>query len=57
MPRQSTRHNYRSRREKNALTARYARLVGLGVLIFLLGMLLYNGRDLYHYYVTYFNDL
>ena len=57
MPRQSTRHQYKSRREKNAVTARYARLIALGVGLFLLGMLLYNSRDLYYYYVTYFNGL
>lgn len=57
MPKQSTRHRYRSRRERNAQSARYARLIGLGVLLVLLFLLINNWSDLYNYYRTYFNGL
>lgn len=53
-PRQSTRHKYRTRREKNAATARTVRLVLLGVALVVIVLLVANWRDIYNYLRTYF---
>ena len=52
MPKQSTRHKYRTRREKNKETKRIARILLIGAAVFVLLMLLRNGRDIYNYLRT-----
>ena len=54
MGRQSTRHRYRTRREKNLAAGRVARIVGIGLLMFLILLLIKNCREWWAYYKTYF---
>ena len=54
MGRQSTRHRYRTRREKNQSFGRAARIVGIGLLVFFILLLIKNWREWWAYYKTYF---
>ena len=56
MAKQSTRHRYKSRREKNAETARVTKLLLLFGGIFLLLILLKNWRSYWAYLETFFYD-
>ncbi|WP_157500901.1 hypothetical protein [Lewinella sp. 4G2] len=53
MPKQSTRHKYKSRREKDAERFRIGRILGYGLLIFAILMLIRNWEDYYNYLRTY----
>ena len=52
MPKQSTRHKYKTRRERNRETNRIVRILLIGGGVFLLLMLIRNGRDIYNYLRT-----
>ena len=54
MGRQSTRHRYRTRQEKNRSAGRVARILGIGLLVFLALMVIKNWREWWAYYKTYF---
>ncbi|MTB52048.1 hypothetical protein [Lewinella sp. W8] len=54
MPRQSTRHKYKSRRERNAETAKKAKLLLLFGGILALLLLIKNWREYYAWLKTYF---
>ncbi|MGB3799965.1 MAG: hypothetical protein WA952_09120 [Lewinella sp.] len=54
MGRQSTRHRYRTRREKNQSVGRFVRIVGIGLLVFAIMMIIKNWDDWWAYYKTYF---
>jgi hypothetical protein len=57
MPKQSTRHSYRSRRERNDIAGRrFKQILFFAVLIGIV-LLLRNWRENYNYFVTYFNGL
>ncbi|OAV43562.1 hypothetical protein A3850_003210 [Lewinella sp. 4G2] len=53
VPKQSTRHKYKSRREKDAERFRIGRILGYGLLIFAILMLIRNWEDYYNYLRTY----
>ena len=57
MPKQSTRHSYKSRRERNAVACRRARQIGVFVAILIVLLIIRKWDDLYAYYSTYFNGL
>jgi len=57
MPKQSTRHSYKSRRERNAVAGRRARQIGIFVAILIVLLIIRKWDDLYAYYSTYFNGL
>lgn len=57
MPKQSTRHKYRSRRERRSVFGRYLRIGGLLLLLVVLVAVIADWRDLWNYYKTYFNGL
>ncbi|MEO0733592.1 MAG: hypothetical protein AAFZ52_12205 [Bacteroidota bacterium] len=54
MPNQSTRHKYKSRRERNAETAKKAKILLLFGVILAILLLIYYWPDLWAYYRTYF---
>jgi hypothetical protein len=54
MGKQSTRHRYRTRKEKNREVARTARIIGIGLLVLLLFLAIRNWDDWWAYYKTYF---
>ena len=54
MGKQSTRHKYKTRSEKNREAARAGKLIALGVLVFLLFVIIKNWRGWWAYYKTYF---
>ncbi|WP_168797637.1 hypothetical protein [Neolewinella litorea] len=54
MGKQSTRHRYRTRREKNQAVARIARILLIGGVVFFLLLLIKNWREWWAYYKTYF---
>ncbi|MCP9237418.1 hypothetical protein [Lewinella sp. JB7] len=54
MGRQSTRHRYRSRGEKNRRVARAVRFALLGLLILFIFLLIKHGDEWWAYYRTYF---
>ncbi|MBC6996297.1 hypothetical protein QWY85_19780 [Neolewinella lacunae] len=54
MPRQSTRHKYKSRRERNAEVSKKAKTILLFALILFVLLLLRNWRDHYAYLKTFF---
>ena len=54
MGKQSTRHRYRSRGEKNREVVRVVRIVSWGLLVLFVLLLLKNGREWWVYYRTYF---
>ncbi len=56
MAKQSTRHRYRSRREKNERTARTARLLLIFGSIFILLILLKNWRPYWAWLKTFFYE-
>lgn len=57
MPKQSTRHKYKSRRERNDIAGRRAKqIVFFGILLGLI-LLLRNWREHWAYLETYFNGL
>ena len=56
MPKQSTRHRYRTRREKNARAARTARLLFWFGLAFLLLLLVKNWREYWAWLKTFGYD-
>ena len=57
MAKQSTRHSYKSRRERNAILSRRARQIGLFVAILIVLLIIRKWDTLYAYYSTYFNGL
>lgn len=57
MPKQSTRHSYKSRRERNAETGKKARIILIFAVILGVLMLLRNWREHYAWIKTYFYDL
>lgn len=57
MPKQSTRHSYKSRRERNAIVSRRARQIALFVAILIVLLFIRKWDDFYAYYSTYFNGL
>ena len=57
MPKQSTRHSYKSRRERNAIVSRRARQIALFVAILIVLLIIRKWDDMYAYYSTYFNGL
>lgn len=57
MPKQSTRHSYKSRRERNDTAGRRAKQVLLFAVLLGLILLLRNWRDHWAYLETYFNGL
>lgn len=54
MGKQSTRHRYKSRGDKNRETTRVVRIVGWGLLVFFIILLVMNGQEWWRYYRTYF---
>ena len=54
MGRQSTRHRYKTRREKNARAARNAKFIFGGLAVLLVLLLLRNWREYWAYWKTYF---
>ena len=54
MGKQSTRHKYKTRGEKNREAARAGKLIAEGIAIFLLIVVIKNWRDWWAYYKTYF---
>jgi len=57
MPKQSTRHSYKSRRERNDIAGRRFKQILLFVVIIGVLLLLRNWREYYNYFSTYFNGL
>ncbi len=57
MPKQSTRHSYKSRRERNSETGKKARLILIFAVIIFVLMILRNWREHYAWIKTYFYDL
>jgi len=57
MPKQSTRHKYKSRRERNVIAGRRFKQFLFFAILFAVLLLLRGWRDLYEYYQTYFNGL
>jgi hypothetical protein len=57
MPKQSTRHSYKSRRERNDNVSRRAKQIVLFVMLLVLILILRNWRDHWAYFETYFNGL
>ncbi len=57
MPKQSTRHSYKSRREPNDNVSRRAKQIVLFVMLLVLILILRNWRDHWAYFETYFNGL
>ncbi len=57
MPKQSTRHTYRSRRERNSVAGRRAKQIAFFVLLIGLLLILRNWREHWAYLETYFNGL
>ena len=53
MGKQSTRHRYRSRGDKNREVGRTVRIILVGAVIFFLILLLMNWREWWAYYKTY----
>ncbi|MCX8211549.1 MAG: hypothetical protein ACJATN_001770 [Neolewinella sp.] len=57
MPKQSTRHSYRSRRERNDIAGRRFKQILLFAVLIGIMLLLRNWREYYNYFITYFNGL
>ena len=57
MARQSTRHKYKTRREKNAGVARTTRILLLAAALLTLLLLLKNWREYYDHWRTYLQNL
>ncbi|MEM9526512.1 MAG: hypothetical protein AAGA31_07875 [Bacteroidota bacterium] len=53
MPKQSTRHKYKTRRERNAETAKKAKIILLFVVIIGVLLLIRNWREWYAYFKAY----
>ncbi|MEL6141100.1 MAG: hypothetical protein AAFQ37_05135 [Bacteroidota bacterium] len=56
MPRQSTRNNYKSRRERKQEHNRRGRIIFWGALILVIGYFLKDWREYWAYLKTYFMD-
>lgn len=57
MAKQSTRHSYKSRRERNAIAGRRAKQILLFAILLGLLLILRNWREHWAYLETYFNGL
>lgn len=57
MAKQSTRHSYKSRRERSAIAARRAKQILFFAVLLGILLLLRNWRDYWAYLETYFNGL
>ena len=57
MPKQSTRHTYKSRRERNTIVGRRAKQIFFFAILLGLLLILRNWREHYAYLETYFNGL
>ncbi len=57
MPKQSTRHTYKSRRERNAVAGRRAKQIVFFVILIGVLLILRNWREHWAYLETYFNGL
>lgn len=57
MPKQSTRHSYKSRRERNDIASRRFKQILLFAVLIGIMLLLRNWREYYNYFITYFNGL
>jgi|GEM_PF-1984907 hypothetical protein len=57
MPKQSTRHRYKSRRERNKTNGQRLRLVAIFALIIGIVLMIRSAWKDWAYWATYFNDL